>query len=161
MMKKNIIIAIILLSFFIPFAFLFSLEYLSIWNEWSLFIPNDEKMRSWVDKSEIVKAFKEKYPNATEQIMPYSGTRHYNLGSENVHLSVDLNNDGDIKYIHLSCVKSEPFICASSATNYIFCPEPLSEKQLSKIMSFLESNSCPTEFSDEVKKEVITMKRNI
>jgi len=141
-MKRNTIITIVILSFFIPFVFLFSLEYFNIWNEWSLFIPNDEKMRSWVDKSEIVKAFKEKYPDATEQIIPYSGTRHYRLASEDIHLAVDLNNAGDIKYIHLSCIDSESFICASSTTNYIFCPEPVSEKQLSKMMAFLGSNPC-------------------
>jgi len=107
-MKKNTKIALlVILAFLAPFAFLFSLEYLSIWNEWSLFIPNDDKMRSWVDKNEVVQEYKEKYPDALEAILPYSGTRHYRLSGENTSLSVDLNNAGDIKYIQLSCRGNE------------------------------------------------------
>lgn len=141
-MKKITIIVLAILGFLAPFALLFSLEYLSIWNEWSVFIPNDDKMRSWVDKNVVVQEYKEKYPDALEEFMPYAGTRHYWIGGGNASMWIDLNNAGDIKYIHLSCTKNEDFICASSAPNYPDCKTPLNNEQLNKMVSFVKSDSC-------------------
>ena len=140
-MKKRVMTVMIVLVFVVPLVALFSLEYLSIWNEWSLFIPNDDKMRSWVDKNEVVNLFKEKYPDSTETILPYSGTRHYWLENENSNLRVDLNNDGDIKYIEISCLNSNYTMCWSSQTNYL-CVYEHGNSTNDQMLEYLKSDSC-------------------
>ena len=126
---------------FALFGILFAVEYWNIWNEWSLFIPNDEKMRGWVDQNKIVQTFKEKHPDFYEEILPYSGTRHYWMTSKDASLNVALDNDGNIKWLNLQCSGSEQSMCATSVSNYE-CNEQLDEEQTDKMVSFIENNKC-------------------